>query len=230
MSWIGVLAGDSFGPSIIITIYIVMKKNNRSTAPAVAYIKGVISATVIFLLGLSGSLRAQDAYRVSDPDIKVLGTSNLHNWTMEAKDITCSAKFTFGAGAGVLPQSLSSMELVIPVHNLKSGESLMDSRAYNALKADKFGTITFTSSSAVIVPGQKNQFQVKSTGTMTIAGAPRQVLLIVACQLNADGSISCTGSQELKMTDYQIKPPSFMLGALKTGDLLTINYSLILKK
>ena len=230
MSWIRSFVGDSFGTSIIATIYIDMKKNNRTTTPAFAYIKGVSSLTIIFLLGLSGSLRAQDAYRVADPDIKVLGTSNLHNWSMEAKDVTCSAKFAFGPGAGVLPQSLTSLDLVIPVHNLKSGESLMDSRAYTALKADKFGTITFTSASAVIVPGQNNQFQVKSTGTMTIAGAGRPVVLVVACQVNQDGSITCSGSQQLKMTDFQVKPPSFMLGALKTGDLLTINFSLILKK
>jgi hypothetical protein len=219
-------------------MYIKMKKNNRFTGTAFTYlegvsslvIKGVSSLAVLFLLGLSGSLRAQDAYRVADPDIKVLGTSNLHNWSMEAKDITCSAKFGWGPTGTGLPQSLTALDLVIPIHNLKSGESLMDSRAYTALKADKFGTITFTSASAVIVPGQRNQFQVKSTGTMTIAGVDRPVVLIVACQVNADGSITCSGSQQLKMTEYQIRPPSFMLGALKTGDLLTINFSLILKK
>ncbi len=207
-----------------------MKKNNLFTAPAITYARGIGSLAIIFLLGLSGTVRAQDAYRVGDPDIKVLGTSNLHNWSMEAKEITCSAKFGFGSGANVLPQSLTGLDLAIPVHNLKSGESLMDSRAYNALKADKYGMITFTSASSVIAPGQRNQFQVKSAGTMTIGGVAQPVILTVACQVNADGSIACSGSQQLKMTDYQIKPPSFMLGALKTGDLLTINYSIILKK
>jgi polyisoprenoid-binding protein YceI len=192
-----------------------MKKNNR--------------LALIFLLGLSGTLRAQEAYRASDPDIKVSGTSNLHNWSMEAKDASCSAKFSFAAG-NTQPQSLTTLELVIPVQNLKSGESLMDSRAYKAMKADKFGTITYKSVSAVIVPGQKNQFQLKTTGTLTIAGASQPAVLTAACQVNADGSIACNGSQQLKMTDYQIKPPSFMLGALKTGDLLNINFSLTLKK
>lgn len=207
-----------------------MKKNYQFKAPVLTYTKSIGGLVLIFLVGLSATLRAQDAYRVGDPSVKVLGTSNLHNWSMEAKEITCSAKFGFGPGANFLPQSLTALDLVIPVHNLKSGESLMDSRAYNALKADKFGTITFMSASSVIVPGQKNQFQVKSTGTMTIAGVSQPIILVAACQVDADGSITCNGSQQLKMTDYQIKPPSFMLGALKTGDLLTINFSLILKK
>jgi polyisoprenoid-binding protein YceI len=105
----------------------------------------------------------------------------------------------------------------------------MDSRAYNALKADKFATITFISQSAVIIPGQNNQFRIKSTGNLTIAGVAQPVVLTTACQVNADGSIVCNGSTPLKMTDYQIKPPSFMLGALKTGDRLTIDFSLIFK-
>lgn len=206
-----------------------MKKNLLFKASGPAYIRAIWGLTVIFL-ALAGSIRAQDVYRVSDPDIKVLGTSNLHNWSMEAKDITCSAKFGFGAAGSGLPQSLTALELSIPVHNLKSGESLMDSRAYSAMKADKFGTITFVSASAVIVPGQKNQFLLKSTGTMTIAGVTQPVVLTAACQVNADGGIACSGSEQLKMTDYQIKPPVFMLGALRTGDVLNINFSLILKK
>ena len=158
-----------------------------------------------------------------------MGTSNLHNWTMDAREISCSAKFVF-AGNNFQPQSLAALDLTILVHNLKSGESLMDSRAYTALKADKFNTMTLVLTSGSIVPGQKNLFQVKGTGNLSIAGTTRQVIVNAACQVNADGTIGCTGTEHLKMSDYQIKPPSFMFGALKTGDDLTINFSLILKK
>jgi hypothetical protein len=207
-----------------------MKKNNRTAMSGSAYTKAVWGPAFIFLALFSGSLRAQDAYNATGPDIKVLGTSNLHNWSMEAKDLSCTAKFGFVSGGNGQPQSLSTFDLSIPVHDLKSGESSMDSRAYNALKADKYATILYKSTSAVIVPGQKNQFQVKSTGSMTIAGVTNPVTLNATCQVNPDGSIACSGSEQLKMTDYQIKPPVFMLGALKTGDVLNINFSLTFKK
>jgi polyisoprenoid-binding protein YceI len=203
-----------------------MKKNRLLKSSGPSFIIGI--GVLVILMAFASSLRAQDVYRAEAPDIKVSGTSNLHNWSMEAKDMSCSAKFSFAA-AGSQPQSLTTLELSVPVRNLKSGESSMDSRAYTALKADKFGTITFISGSAVIVPGQKNQFQVKSTGSMTIAGIAQPVVLTADCQVNPDGSIACNGSQQVKMTDYQIKPPSFMLGALKTGNVLTINFSLTLK-
>jgi polyisoprenoid-binding protein YceI len=191
-----------------------------------------IAIALVSLASFPGILRAQDIYTIASSggtDIKVLGTSNLHNWTMDAREISCSAKFIF-AGNNFQPQSLAALNLSVPVHNLKSGESMMDSRAYTALKADKFGTMALVLTSATIVPGQKNQFLVKGTGNLNIAGASRPVVIDAACQVNADGTIGCTGTEHLKMSDYQIKAPSFMLGALKTGDDLTINFSLILKK
>jgi polyisoprenoid-binding protein YceI len=205
------------------------KKLCFETLPAMAAM-GIRPLAVILLLAFFGPLRAQDVYRVADPDIKVLGTSNLHNWSMEVKDMSSPAKFTFGPAAGSLPQSLTAFDLTIPVRNLKSGESLMDSRAYTAMKADKFATITYVSASSVILPGQNGQFQIRSTGNLTIAGVSQTVVVTASCHENPDGSIACSGSQQIKMTDYQIKPPSFMLGALKTGDALTINFSLTLKK
>jgi hypothetical protein len=207
-----------------------MKKNNRSGLLVYAFVKGTWGLAIVFLALFSGSLLAQEAYRVSDADIKVLGTSNLHDWSMEAKDISCSATFIFLPVGSGLPQSLKTLNLTIPVHNLKSGESSMDSRAYNALKSDKYANVLYVSTSAVITPGQKGQFQVKSTGSMTIAGVSRPIVLDAACQVNPDGSIICSGSEQIKMTDYQIKPPVFMFGALKTGDALTVNFSLTFKK
>jgi polyisoprenoid-binding protein YceI len=207
-----------------------MKKKFRLKASAVKFATGSWGLAVIFLLAISGPLRAQDAYLATDPDIKVLGTSNLHNWSMEVKDVSCSAKFTFGSAAGNPPAALTSFDLTIPVHNLKSGESSMDSRAYTAMKAGKFATITYAQESAVILPGQNGQFQIRSTGNLTIAGVTQSVVVTANCHANPDGSIACSGSQPIKMTDYQLKPPSFMLGALKTGDVLNINFSLTLKK
>jgi hypothetical protein len=207
-----------------------MKTKFRLNTLVLRCTRSLPGLAIILLALVPGSLKAQDAYRAADPDIKVLGTSNLHNWSMEVKDVSVSAKFTVGPTAGGLPQSLAVFALTFPVNSLKSGESLMDSRAYTAMKADKFTTITYASASAVIIPGQNGQFQIRSTGNLTIAGVTRTVLLTASCHTNPDGSITCTGSQEVKLTDYQIKPPSFMFGALKVGDALTINYSLILKK
>lgn len=166
---------------------------------------------------------------IGNADVKVLGTSNLHNWSMEDKDVNCSVQFKYGAGK-TLPVSLAAFTFSFPVHGLKSGSSGMDSKAYDAMKAKNSGNITFAASASTVMPGSAGHFTVKSDGSLTIAGVSKSVVLTAACVVKADGSITCTGTDKLLMTDYQIKPPTYMLGTLRTGNSLTIDFTMIVQK
>jgi YceI-like domain len=166
----------------------------------------------------------------ADADIKVLGTSNVHDWSMEDKDVNCKAKFTYAAGKNSMPEGLSVFTFSFPVHSLKSGKSSMDSKAYDAMKAKDGGNIVFTASASTITPGTGDQFNVTSHGNLTIATVIKPIVLTAACQVKPDGSVTCTGTNKLKMSDYGIKPPTYMLGAMKTGDALTIDFTMVVKK
>ena len=177
-----------------------------------------------------GVLESPLANGAANADIKVSGTSNLHDWAMEDKDVACTAIFTFPTAKDIVPTGLETLRVSFPVHNLKSGKSGMDSKAYTALNAKDGGNIVFTSTTSTVVPGVNRQFRVKSNGHLTIAGVMKPMVMDAACQAAPDGTISCTGTEKMKMSDFRIKPPTYMLGALKTGDALTIDFKLIIKK
>ena len=42
----------------------------------------------------------------------------------------------------------------------------------------------------------------------------------------SNGRLSCTGETKLLMTDFGVTPPVFMMGVMKTGDEITINYKM----
>jgi hypothetical protein len=44
--------------------------------------------------------------------------------------------------------------------------------------------------------------------------------------VNPDKTITITGAQKIKMSEFGVKPPTFMLGALKVGDVVTVEYNL----
>ncbi len=196
------------------------------------FAKFAIGVAIIGLSSFSGKYgKNTNSAKISQQaDITVKGTSNLHDWTMEAKNISCSVKFNFLPGNNNVPNTLTELNLSVPVQDLKSGKSSMDSKAYSALKVKQFNAIVFTLTSATISPEPKNKFQVETKGNLSIAGVTRPVSLQVGCGLDAVGTITCSGSEKLKMTDYQIKPPVYMLGALKTGDELTIGFTVTVKK
>jgi polyisoprenoid-binding protein YceI len=156
--------------------------------------------------------------------IKVAGSSNMHDWTMEAKSGTIEANLNLASNVSYLA-GIQSLSLTIPVKNLKSESSLMDSRAQDALKADKYKEITFQLLTATPISTSANKSVFKVTGQLTISGVTRQIEMVATSQKTADGSVLITGQQKLKMTQFNVRPPSFMFGALKVTDDLTIDYT-----
>ncbi|WP_259067359.1 YceI family protein [Mucilaginibacter sp. X4EP1] len=193
--------------------------------------KSALVFTIIFTLALGSTLHAQSVYKINDSkdiDMKLSGTSTLHKWAMDAKTFSGSADFTFKSPGQL--SSLTSLTFALAVADLKSGESGLDKNAYKALNAKEYKDITYKLLSATITTKDGGKYLIKAHGDLTIAGVTKEVLMDVSCSVNKDGTITCTGSQTLNMTDYAVKPPKFMLGAMKTGDAITLDFTLVYKK
>jgi len=185
-----------------------------------------IMLAVVFFTAVPRGLKAQANYKTipgKDAAIKVLGSSNVHDWTMTSATTESHGDFKFDDGT---LRSLASFGLSVDAKSLKSEHESMDNRTYKTIKADQFPKITYKLNSAVVTLLQKNKYLIKATGDLTIAGTTQTIVLNVTAVVNADNTITCTGSQKIKLTDYRIQPPSFMLGAMKVADDLTIQYNL----
>jgi len=200
-----------------------MKKLNKQIAATITII------AVIILIVMPQTLRAQASYKLlpgKDVAVKVMGSSNVHDWTETATGLTSQGDFKF---EGDQLKSLHSFSFSVDVKSLKSEHESMDNRTYKAIKADKFPTVTYKLTSAVVTLVQKNKYAIKATGDLTITGYTQTVVLNVSAVVNPDNTITCTGEQKLQLTDYKISPPSFMLGAMKVKNDLTIQYNLVYK-
>jgi polyisoprenoid-binding protein YceI len=195
--------------------------------------KYALALTMICVVAFSSILHAQPVYKINDSkdiDMKLSGTSTLHKWVMDAKTFSGEAEFRFKPGSGDQLSSIPSLNFSLEVKNLKSGESGLDKNAYKALKTGTYKDILYKLTSAKVSLVKDNRYLVKALGTLTIAGVTKTVDMDVYCVVNEDATITCTGSDKLNMTDYHVKPPTFMLGAMKTGDAITLNFTLVYKK
>jgi polyisoprenoid-binding protein YceI len=196
-------------------------KNNLKTIPFMI---------ALSIIGFTSVLRAQSTYKIAeskDINMKLSGTSTLHNWTMNAQTFNGEAQFILKEHQ---ISSLKTLTFSLAVADLKSGESGLDKNAYKALKSNDYKSITYKQISVTISPDKGNKFLVRTHGNLTIAGVTKEVTIDVYAVVNADETITCTGSEKLNMTDYGVKPPKFMLGAMKTGDAITLDFTLIYRK
>lgn len=181
----------------------------------------VLSIFILVIIGTARQSQAQASYKQSgDSYITIAGTSTLHEWTMSSSQLQLVVAAETQAD-GTIGQ-VKSLSLSVPSQSLKSANKGMDKNAYSALKVDKNKTINFIMSSATV---QKNVIQ--CLGNLSIAGVTKQVSVDATCALKSGkSSLICSGSKQLKMSDYQVEAPSFMFGTVKTGNEITISFNI----
>ncbi|MBS1663392.1 MAG: YceI family protein [Bacteroidetes bacterium] len=187
----------------------------------------LIGKIALLLGGLSLSLlaSAQVHYTGNEISLLVNGTSTLHDWNMKSAKADATAVFDFNAAGAIT--NIQQLTFSMQANALKSEHSSMDNNAYKALKTP---TITYTLTSVTVTPGAAGASTVKCLGKLTIAGTTKDAELVAQCKPNADNTVTVTGTRSISMKDFNIAPPTFMLGAVKTGNDVTINFTMQLKK
>jgi polyisoprenoid-binding protein YceI len=182
----------------------------------------------IFLLGAllfaANNLQAQDNYSISAFTVTIDGTSNLHSWNERVEKVSGKGIVNWSANKSF---ALQSFNIVMQVNSIKSDEgSTMNNKTYKALKSDQFPAITFllTDPLALLAPGVSSH-SVAAKGKLTIAGVTKPVTIPIKISEDANKKITIVGSQEVKMTDYGVDPPTALFGVLKTGDAITISFN-----
>jgi len=184
--------------------------------------------TMFSVITLTMLVNAQVKYHAYYAKVAVAGTSTFHDWDMASEKGKCEISFNFD-GANIA--GLSSLTFTVDAETLKSHHSGMDKNAYKALNTDKYPQISFSSNYANIRSNGGNSYLVSAKGKLTIAGITRDVWLAGITNINpADESIQTTGSIKIKMSEYKVEAPSFMFGAMKTGDEVTVTFNVTLKK
>lgn len=150
------------------------------------------------------------------------GDSSLHPYSSTAAvlNLAFTLEAPGPAAAAISTKAPARMTLRIPVADLKSAHAGLDKNLRKTLKAAEHPDIVFTLRSYALKDGN-----ITAEGELTVAGRSRGVVL--AARYGArDGAVTVEGEQALLMSDFGIKPPSMMLGAIKTADAVTVKYRL----
>lgn len=158
--------------------------------------------------------------------VRVQGTSTLHAWTMESPtiqgQITAPTPDNWNAPAQAV--------VTIPVTSIRSEHAKMDKLMADALKAKTNPVIRFEMTEARPEKATADAFVLKTKGKLTIAGATRDVAFDVQGSRNPDGRYTLVGQAPIKMTHFGIKPPTAMMGTIKTGNDVTVTFRWVVEK
>jgi hypothetical protein len=168
------------------------------------------------------NVNAQESKLVlSESKLIVDGTSNIHDWTIEAKAMSGMALVIIEAGD---LKEVKNLDFSVEVEQLKSGKSSMDKNTFKALKSSSNKNINFKLVKVVkITSTSTNNFNVETQGDLTIAGVKKRITQTFTVKLSGK-KITLLGKQKIDMTLYGVEPPKALMGTIKTGKEVTVDF------
>jgi len=180
---------------------------------------------LLTVISLAGWVAADEPLTFRSGTITITGTSNVHGWTCTTTSFTGS-----GNGAITAPglSGLSALTVSVPVARIDCDNGTMNTKLRESLRASAAPNIRFVLGNATVSTPRSGRFVVSTSGQLTIAGQTRPVTFTANGQAVAGGQYRFTGSVPVTMSQYGIRPPTAMMGTMRTGDRVTVAFDVTL--
>lgn len=198
-------------------------------------VRALLISTVAFTtyLALGAITGAQAPLAIGSARVTINGTSNIHAYTAS----TATANVTlaqFGAGVAgpefwdnaLKPGAVEAFEVAIPAATLTSPREGLDKNMHKALLVKEHQDITYRL--LRLEPRAGTPDALRAVGVLKVAGVEREVAFDISTERKGS-TVSVKGQVQLLMTDFGIKPPTAMLGMLKTDPKVSVAFEVVLE-
>lgn len=166
----------------------------------------------------------EEQLSVTSSDFLLEGSANIGDWNCSQEAAEGTMKVTHGEDG----KQIQSLEVSIPVEEFSNCEpprgsaSSMESSLHDYLEAEDHPYITFDLNR---IHPDNLQDQNEFYGDLTVAGVSKTIRATVTPN-SQNGNITLSGAQDLNMTDFEIDPPTALLGAVRAREDVKVDFEL----
>jgi polyisoprenoid-binding protein YceI len=184
----------------------------------------IISMIVALLTSIVLSAASQQSVTLlaADSKITIKGTSNLHDWeeTVGKFDVVLVLKFEKNEILGI-----DHVHFNCKSESITSDHSIMTNKTMDAIRAEKYPDIVFTMVSIDKLTSVNGKFSGVLTGDLILAGVTKRIPVAFS-GYNENHRIKISAVKDINLNDFKIKPPTALMGTLKTGENVMVSFQL----
>lgn len=191
----------------------------------------LFSTALIMLIPFMGSAQSTEYTLDESSTMVITGTSTIHDWEADVEEMDLSVSLNPELLNGENPEApVTSLSLNVPVKSIESGKGGMNKKIYGALKEKDHPEIMFFMTSAELADTVQSaeSFTLNLKGNLNVAGTLQEVSFPVKATRAGEDSYRFEGSYGINMKDYDVDPPSAMLGTIKSGEEVEITFDILL--
>lgn len=173
---------------------------------------------------MSSNAHAQLGLEVltSESEVAIVGRSNLNEFICKADKVEGSGRLESKSTA----EPVAQVEIPVEAFDCRNGR--MNRDLFDALKGEQHPYISYRLDGVRVLDRKLDNGAalLEAEGTIWVAGVARSVRTRVVGDRLANGYLRATGSLDLSMSDFNIDPPTAMLGLVKVRDGITVRFEL----
>ena len=160
----------------------------------------------------------------------IKGTSTVRSFECKAGALEAKVESAPGATEALMSgtKAVTSAEVTIAADKLDCGNGTMNSHMKKALKVTEHPVIRFNIADYTLAKAAEGT-QAELTGALTLGGVEKPITVNALGKGEGDGKLRVTGTYELRMTEYGLKPPTLMMGTMKVNEKVNVGFDLLLK-
>ena len=161
----------------------------------------------------------------------VEGSSTVRGFECKAGKLDAAVEAATPEAVGVVlsgSKGIRSVAVTVPAGKLDCGNGTMNGHMYKAIKADAHPNIVFSLAAYELAKAGEG-VTVKLTGKLSLGGVEKPITLTAKATQGPGGTLQVTGTHELRMTEFGLKPPTLMMGTMKVDETVKIGFELFLK-
>jgi len=179
------------------------------------------------LVGFKKAYRSESPFQVKSVTASIRGTSSLHDWESTIGKIEFKGSIHLEGDGGVI----RDVEVKIPVESIKSKEGrIMDNKTYEAFRSDKNPYIVYKVPQARVNIDGSKAISIESAGPLLMAGTTLSQRISAKGNILPNGDWHLTVSKKINMRDFNMEPPTALLGTIKVGEEVTVIFDFVLSQ
>jgi polyisoprenoid-binding protein YceI len=203
-------------------------KNEEEGMPNIRNRSFAVIAASVTLLAWSGT---NDSVKLTpESRLWVDGTSTVRSFSCKAGVIDAVIESAENAVTAALngEPAIRTVTFSVPTAQMDCGNGTMNGHMMKAIKAKENPKITFKLDSYTLGKGTTSTAATLK-GSLTLGGVTRPIVLEAALTAGASGALRVVGAYDLNMKDYDLTPPTLMLGTLKVRENVKVSFDLALR-
>ena len=163
--------------------------------------------------------------------LTISGTSTVRAFQCQATSFDAKVESSgSSAVAAVLAgeKAVSSVVVTVPTEKLDCRNGTMNEHMRKALKVAQFPTVVFKVNGYELAKATDG-VAVTLNGTLTLGGVEKPITVNALAKAGENGTLLVSGTQEVRMTEFGLKPPTLMLGTMKVDERIKVGFDVILK-